>query len=326
MIILGSKAMLSQLPATYHSDEFRLKNRDYDVIMTWEEFQKWQTTFESNIDTLYPTEGNKYKASVYNNFATQRQYEIEIAFPGTSADFLHRHLSSVSNGVEVKGLVGETFYALSLPYLLLTKRSHLIFPVHFEKNVKDYHLLKEYLGEFTRNEHMNTYYELRSKEAENRYKQRTPKLNVSNEDFFSSKLIVERFFIHDDIHETMKHHEKPVYEMMKKDFDSAWCEKDMFFELPHEMQVQAVQEEAYTIALERYIVPKHGSEWSNHFSCYERAVKRICTTLCSGWFRDFAIENYPTVMKQYNKDFVQKFISAYDNGDIKTIENKIWTP
>jgi hypothetical protein len=170
MIIIGSKAMLSQLPTTYHEDKHRYNSRDYDVIMSLDEFKKWQEINSYYIQTLYPTESNKYKVSVYKQGVT-RQYEIEIGFPGTSAGLLHQNKQVVTNGT-VQGFFGETYHTISLSYLLLTKRSHLIYPVHFEKNVNDYHLLKNYLGEFTRDELMNTYYELRSKEAEERYKRR----------------------------------------------------------------------------------------------------------------------------------------------------------
>jgi hypothetical protein len=30
----------------------------------------------------------------------------------------------------------------------------------------------------------------------------------------------------------------------------------------------------------------------------------VCTTLCSGWFRDYAIDNYPQLVSVFNK---QKF-------------------
>ena len=28
--------------------------------------------------------------------------------------------------------------------------------------------------------------------------------------------------------------------------------------------------------------------------------KKVCTTLTSGWFRDFAIDNYPEILKLYD--------------------------
>ena len=165
---------------------------------------------------------------------------------------------------------------------------------------------------------MDKYYKLRKSEAEKRFKEnhRTPKLNISNEDFFKISGKSEgRVFVHDDLHEIVKHFDKPIYEMLKKEenFEMAWCEKDMFFDLPFDYQIKCVQEEAYVIALERYIIPKEGN-FEDFFWCYKRALMRICTTLCSGFFRDFAIENYNLIIDQYKSDFYYKYLKAYEDN------------
>lgn len=320
MIVIGSKALLFRLPETEDIAE-RFYKTDYDVIMSLEEFNAWCHEYNANIEKLYPTQGNKYKVIV--NRGGRKQYEIELGTPGSSALFLLDNQESVTDCVIV-GIFGETLHALRPEYQLLTKRSHLIYPVHFEKNIEDYHTLKDMLGDFARDEKMDEYYKLRSQEAKERYAHfKTPKLNVTNEDFFSSKLAVDNYFVHDDIHEVMKHHDIPVYEMMKRDFNLAKCEKDMFFSLPYDYQVQAVQEEVYTIALERYVIPQAGEDWTNYFNCYMKALKRICTTLCSGWFRTFAIENYWVVVERYNQDYVRNFKVAYESGQIQALEGKV---
>ena len=319
MIIIGSKALLPKLEQTEEVEQ-RFLRADFDVIMSFEQFSNWQQKYNFYITSMYPTQPNKYKVKVEKD-GTRSQYEIELAFEGTSAEFLLVNESKVTEGTTV-GFFGEEFKTASMPYLMLTKRSHLIYPVHFEKNIADYHTMKDVLGELVRDETMQTYYQLRSDEAKERYsKFKTPNLNVTNEEFFSSKLVVESYFVHDDIHEVMKHHDRPVYEMMKRDFSLAKCEKDMFFSLPQEHQVQAVMEEAYTIALERYIIPQVEG-YGDYFAFYKRALMRICTTLCSGWFRSFAIENYDKAVAWYNPGFVAKFKEAFDSGEIKPIDGK----
>jgi len=47
---------------------------------------------------------------------------------------------------------------------------------------------------------------------------------------------------------------------------------------------------------------------------------RICTTLCSGFFRQFAFENYPAIVEAYNSSFVDKFQYAVDNELIQPME------
>lgn len=302
MIVIGSRAMNKRIELSRVG-----LNTDFDVLMTIEEFIKWKDDNSKFIHSLFPRSANKYKA-IMNTGVGMIQYEIEIGFSGSSKLLLDNR-DRVCEGF-IYGKFGEKLHVLSLKYLLLTKRSHLIYPIHFEKNINDYHEMKFHLGNFELDLLMQEYFELRKKETAERVKQRTPNLNVTTEDFFSSKLPVPNYFVHDDIHEVMAHHDRPIFTMMQKDSSKAWCEKDMFFDLPHEYQVQCVQEEAYVIALERYIIPQHGSNVDDHLDCYKRAVKRICTTLTSGWFREFAIENYDLVMERYNEFFVHKFIMA----------------
>lgn len=320
MIVIGSKALLFRLAQTSENVE-RHEKSDYDVVMTPEEFVQWSEDYSGNIRSLVPTKENKYKAVLLSDSGLRKVYEIELGFDGTSAKYLLDRVDEVTDAV-ISGFLGEQMHTLSLPYLMMTKKSHLIFPVHFEKNINDYHLIKGYLelGSFVPNEAMNEYYTLRSQEAKDRYKQRTPKLNVTTEDFFSSKLNVPHYFVHDDIHEVMAHHDEPVYKKMQPDPSMAWCAKDMFFALPYEMQVQAVQEEAYVISLERYIIPQYGDNHENHFEMYKNALKRICTTLCSGWFREFAIENYPEAIKRYNPNFVDILRDAIFYEKIKPLD------
>src|SRR5688572_7316520 len=54
------------------------------------------------------------------------------------------------------------------------------------------------------------------------------------------------------------------------------------------------------IALERYLIPKISK---NHVSSYRSALVRICTTLTKGWFRQFAIDNYPR-LSNLDKDLL----------------------
>lgn len=316
MIVIGSKSLYYGISDV---NDVRYVQSDFDVIMSYGEFLKWYKDNDRFIVKLYPTSSNKYKARLVQN-GVYKMYEIELDEEGSSSKFLLDNVEKVCKG-ELLGFVGETYNALSLEYLLLTKKSHLIYPVHFEKNIADYELLKTILGDFEKDVLMNEYFQLRRDEAQNRYKQRTPKLNVSTEDFFSSKLNVPHYFVHDDIHEVMAHNDEPIYKKMQPDSSSAWCAKDLFLQLSYDYQLQSVQEEAYVIALERYIIPQYGDNWSNYKESYLKALKRICTTLTSGWFREFAIENYNECVKRYDENFVLRFNEAVESGRIRKLEN-----
>ena len=54
----------------------------------------------------------------------------------------------------------------------------------------------------------------------------------------------------------------------------------------------------------------------------QMALKRICTTLCSGFFRQFALDNYDKIIEAYKEDFVFKFYNAYEKGLLKPMEGR----
>lgn len=54
-------------------------------------------------------------------------------------------------------------------------------------------------------------------------------------------------------------------------------------------------------------------------AAFDWAIMRICTNLCSGWFREFATDYYPAIMYLRNKNYVEKFLEAYESGKIQLI-------
>ena len=132
------------------------------------------------------------------------------------------------------------------------------------------------------------------------YPQGNPNLNQSNMDFFDDNVV--KVYDHDYIHELYAYEDRPMFERLKKPekFDSAWCEKDLWLGLSDLQRLQCVAEETYVIATERFMVPK---DWNfNPKQAYYMALKKVCTTLCSGWFRDYAIDNFPGVLNMYDPE------------------------
>lgn len=311
MIVLGSKALHINLS----TDVERFMRSDIDVVMSLDEFYAFVEKNTPYITKMVPTSATKFSLRLKNT--RTQHYEIEIALKGSALWLLDNH-SSIASG-NFTDDCGNTFEVANTEILYLTKKSHIHYAIHYDKNIADYTLLKNNVDENKLKEYM-PYFKMRAQETKERINKRLPRLNRTNKEFFDrSKNVVGYVFEHDDIHEAIKHYERPVYEMMKKDFSSAWCEKDMFHQLPHEYKIRCVQEEAYVIALERYIVLRKGPQ--DHFEAYKAALQRICTTLCSGFFRDFAVDNYFEVLEAYSPHYVALFTQKLLGGKVRKLDH-----
>lgn len=312
MLLLGSKSLCS-----YFEDIERFKKSDFDVVSSYDDFNIFISKNEKYIIKMVPISSNKFIIKLKKHDLINT-YEIEIDFK-ESSKWLLKNKSSISEKLLVDDF-NNIFIIPNIEILYLTKKSHINHNIHYSKNIKDYSLLKDYIKKDKLNNYIE-YYNLRKKEVSERINRKNPKLSVSNEDFFNrSKNIVGYIFEHDDIHEAVKHFERPVYEMMKRDFSSAWCEKDMFEKLPHDYKIKCVQEEAYVIALERYIILQKGN-YKDYKLSYIDALNKICTSLCSGFFRDFAVENYFQIINEYSSNYVEKFKTKLSEGLIKQLDN-----
>ena len=76
------------------------------------------------------------------------------------------------------------------------------------------------------------------------------------------------------------------------------------------------------IALERYLIPMISK---NHETSYHLALVRICTTLTKGWFRQFAIDNYPR-LSNLDKDLLSIANGIINDHPLKQKEIRIWKP
>lgn len=245
-----------------------------------------------------------------------KMVEIEIARPGTSA-------SQYLDWAESKAMVQTEIYGVSvdvapLGMLFSLKRAHRHSPRAFHKHIKDYNRLRVM---FNGHDTFALITALRYKETAEREKLKTPSLQKTATDFFDDK-VSNRTFIHDQIHEVMAFEARPMFEKIKVDPNLVTCSKEKFFALTPEQRDHCVQEEAYVIALERAIIPMlwEGEKIAQPIEAYKWALMRICTTLCSGWFREYAVENYGNLMLRYNWTYVDKFLIAVETGKIERIK------
>jgi hypothetical protein len=201
--------------------------------------------------------------------------------------------------------------------LFSIKKSHIHFPIKFKKHIHDYCFLNDKLDGIDKLESIT---EINYQETEERFgKLKTPNLNVSVNEFFDqSKDYVQPIFIHDDVHKIMAHYDKPLYQKMQNEKNKAKCDRTLWTIFSFEEKCLCVLEEAYVIALERKILPMlfKGGKYFSSDESFDWALSRICTNLTSGWFREFATNNYFTIKMLYNNKYVEKFLTAYENGDI----------
>ena len=191
-------------------------------------------------------------------------------------------------------LDNKPVFVLGLDGLAIVKRSHLWRDLSFDKHITMYHRwLKKYLPI---DDCAMNYLKRRTEATHQMFSKGSPNLMQKKEDFFDDS--VKKKYDHDYLHELFAFYEKPLYTRMLRDTKSAWCEKDKWDSFSHEDKVRCVTEESQVIATERFCVP---NDWNYDTKrAYFAALKKVCTTLASGWFRDFAIDNYPEILKQYN--------------------------
>jgi len=300
MIIVGSKAL------SHHFPSLERDTKDIDVI-------GGKSDMQYLIDTLRPknvisNDNITTLLNIENKFGIWNTNNVEI-LNSDNSESLTKYLDyDRKSGLDYAS--PEVIFSL--------KKSHIHFPIKFDKHIKDYCFLYDYFNGVDKLSNITT---LNFKETENRIgKLKTPSLRKSTKDFFGqSDGYVKSYFIHDDIHRVMSHYDSPLYERMQKDKTFAICEKDMWEKFTFEDKCKCVLEEGYVISLERMIIPSifGGYKWVSSEDALNWSLMRICTTLCSGWFRQFATDNYFRIHEYINKDYVDVFLTSIENGRIK---------
>lgn len=185
---------------------------------------------------------------------------------------------------------------------------------HFLKTMQDIHLLR------LAGANLPEGYELlfKSREAET-YTYLHPNLNQGKDTFFDAS---ESFYKydHDSIHRAVAVKGVPAYTLYMQDGAQVQTSKEKFFALPEETRLNGVLEESYVLALERSLIPYDFKP--NPKQAFDMALSKVCTSITSGWFREFAWENYFKVQSMYNANFVDKFQANLDRGWILDFERK----
>lgn len=301
IVLIGSRALQLRAPHILNR-----KCVDFDFICTMDEYDEWMknNSHKLNPTKIYPImDGKKMIVEGSTNC------EFEIIKPGSSAEMIRDIVKNDPTTINTSfGMVP------SFDMLFTIKASHkyLKNSPHFWKTLSDYHRMK-HVGAKIRPEYEEMF-KLREKET---YNYAHPKLNTDKKSFFADDN-VPYIYNHDDIHESVKHLDKPAYMFYMKEGSEVFSDKKKFFECSKEIQLYGVIEEACTLAIERSLVPNPGV-WTPNFA-WGFALSKVCTSITSGFFREFAYDNAFNVIKMYPENYWINFQKDIESGKIRAIK------
>ncbi len=286
MLIIGSQAMI------FHKLTDR-KARDTDLIATYSELQSLIRAIKEDKGLLIsrPLSENKWHIRDKSGW----NYEVEIAWKGSSGDAL----------LQLEGVVEGQEAMASKEALLALKMSHryLRNSPHFLKTMRDIQSLRTQGVQMTA-ELENLW--LPQREAET-YVYNHPKLNVDKQTFFDDS--VGYVYDHDDLHRILAIEESPAYTKYMVDGEQVLSSCEKFFTVSENVRLYGVYEESCVLALERSQIPFNFEPDARR--SFEMALMKVCTSITSGWFREFAYNSYDKVLDLYNElgenDYIERF-------------------
>jgi len=314
MLLIGSYALIA-----YTGDQTR-KPRDMDIIGSFDELQTITGLLkkETRVRSV-PMSTNKTVLHCENGFIV----EFELAWSGTAAYSLCELLEGTRQhgGGRIRPFLGHALVVAPLDHLYTLKMSHryLKNSPHFLKTRNDIMLMR------AMNAKIFDAQWLKQREAET-YTYKHPKLNVMKGDFFKGDE-VPYIYDHDTIHQSMAHatdyrvdninNRVPSYKLYMKDGAEVHSDKAKFFALPEIFRLWGVLEEAQVLALERSQIPFAGKVDAKR--SFDMALQKVCTSITSGWFREYAWENFDKVSSMYEADYVERFWNAVADGTVRKL-------
>lgn len=254
--------------------------KDLDLLATLPEFQEY-------IGGELPTLTDKNHA----HYKGDRIYDCELIWPDSDSLELAELILSDPATVydeEVQAWVPS----LNILYMLKMSHRYKKNSPHFLKTMLDIRLMR-LAGAEIQEEHRAFY----KRRMDATYWYAHPNLNTNKAEFFNPD---DSFYIydHDSIHETVAVLDTPAYTRYAVDGAEVLSDKQKFFAGPEADRLYGVYEEACVLALERSQIPRQfqlDPDWS-----FKMALMKVCTSITSGWFREYAWENYERVLDIYN--------------------------
>lgn len=292
MILVGSHAI------NYHLPGFRKKPRDWDLIATEQEAQAIALLAEHEL------EGSNH--SVAFRMKDGAIVDIEIIQPGTAADDLYWLPGTPFTVVDTD--IGRVLIPpLDVLYTLKLSHRYLKDSPHFLKTMLDIRQLREAGCQVFDADW------LKRREAET-YHYQHPNLKRSKQEFFTGDA-VDYQYDHDSLHQAVKLGAVPAYSLFSTTGEEVFSSKKKFFALTEQERLNAVLEESYVLALERSLIPFDFKPTKEQ--AFRMALEKVCTSITSGWFREYAWEHYFEALASYSGEYTDKFFLALMSGDVK---------
>lgn len=290
MIIIGSVSAL--VHGVFGKD---YKPSDTDIIGSYEEMQRY---IENNkVISVTPMSANSNLIILQD----KSKVEWEISWEGSSGHLLQKVLNSLNGKVMAPP---EVLYTLKMSHRFKKNSPH------FRKTMDHIKALREYLCSDKIPEYLQEFYDLRVKET---YDYKHPSLDVSKDAFFADDGIPYEYD-HDSLHEAVRILDRPAYTYFKPDDKEVYCSKEMFYQQSYNVQLLSVVEEAMVLALERSLIPNKFNPDADKMFRY--ALMKVCTSITSGWWRDFAWDNYDEALSYYKSLGKNYLYNSFKQGKL----------
>lgn len=278
MLLIGSHAINHHLPG------FRSKPGDVDVIAE-------EGAVEDLRNRGFVTHEHAGRSLALKS-PSGTIWDIELMSPFT------QRLRGNNDGAVCDGLkVGLP--SLDKLYTLKLSHRYLKNSPHFMKTMLDIHTLRRAGAK------VFDWQWLREREKAT-YHYQHPNLMRGKDQFFRGDSVTY-VYDHDQLHQAVKLGDQPAYQRFATPGQEVHSSRSRFEKLDELHKLHAVLEESYVLALERSQIPFPGT--SPHVS-FRIALEKVCTSITSGWFREYAWENYFAVLALYSPTYVQKFEQA----------------
>lgn len=296
MIIIGSRALEMQLKR--QGKELYRSCLDLDYLCTEKEWQIQSVIYvHDEFVELVERNGNKGHVKM----VAGAHLEFDIAQPGDSTDLLIEYCKANPQSLFLNN--GDFVAPVDVLYLLKMSHRFKKNSPHFFKTMNDIHFMRS-LGAVIPAE-LEDVFKLREKET---YDYSHPNLDVKSKDFFKGDE-VPYVYDHDTIHEAVAVLGVPAYKSYMKDDSEVMTSKEKFFEQENHIRLLGVYEESCVLALERSQIPFNFEVPARQ--SFVMALSKVCTSITSGWFREYAYENFHVVMKFYESmgetDYIERF-------------------